>query len=212
MLPLRGNLQHFDNRRDSPDQNYNNATCGNSDRRMYHHAPHFRPSLTHGHTSTTTLTTTTSIIPVEASTTLTSSTATTLTLTSTVTDSTSTTQTTTSTAFAPVSASYAACANNNLVSQVNGVIISNFSNEPYGFGLAGDTASAYDCCVLCQQTATCGASFYLSPQSECYIVNNSGTCTPDTANEQDAVLVTNSAFNLVASNGACGQTYFKNNQ
>lgn len=95
-------------------------------------------------------------------------------------------------------------------------MISNFNSETYGYSQAGKTASAYDCCVLCQQTPTCGASFYevdsLYSQGACFIVNSSGTCTASTASEQDAVLVTNEIFTLVASNGACGQTYFNNNQ
>jgi hypothetical protein len=140
--------------------------------------------------------------PAQASTTktTTSSTTTTTTVTEVATQSVDVTNTVTE--EAPQATFYAACAENNIISSVNGQVFyaSGFVSGSYQ---TLSVNSAYDCCVACINLAGCGSASYSASQSGlCYLDNNLGVCSQD--------VVTTGAFvgaqsNFVFSNGYCGR-------
>jgi hypothetical protein len=120
-------------------------------------------------------------VPVNAAWTETVSTTTHITSTATASSTTTTTLTTTSTVFGALETFYAACDTNNLVSTVNGNAITN-AQSINGFAFAQGPADAYDCCVACLQSDTCGAALFYDtflgdPQKQCYMVRNGGVCS-----------------------------------
>jgi hypothetical protein len=146
-------------------------------------------------------------VPIDASTTLTESATTEITTTATASSTLTTTIATTSTILAPLATFYAACDTNNRVSTINGSPITN-SIDYNGFTVSASD-SAYNCCVSCIQSATCGASWFLDsylygPANQCYMFAYSSSCSGSTA---DAKLLTDdgSGATLTASNGYCGQ-------
>jgi hypothetical protein len=77
---------------------------------------------------------------------------------STATSTTTSTLTTTSTEFAPIATYYPACGSDNRVTSVDGRGIIN--GDVPNWYVTTQAASAYDCCVLCLQSQSCGATFY----------------------------------------------------
>jgi hypothetical protein len=147
-------------------------------------------------------------VPVNAASTETVSTTTHITSTATASSTTTTTLTTTSTVFGPLETFYAACDTNNLVSTVNDNAITN-AQSINGFAFAQDPADAYECCVACLQSDTCGAALFYDtflggPQKQCYMVRNGGVCS---ASSSVASLVVGGGGGaaFIASNGNCGQ-------
>ena len=147
-------------------------------------------------------------MPVDASSTVTVPATTHVTSTATASSTTTTTLTTTSTVFAPVATFYAACDTNNIVSSINGNVITN-AQSINGFFIVPSATNAYDCCVACMQSDTCGAALFYDtfvnrPQKQCYMVGNGGVCS---GSRSVAQLFTDSGTEsvFVASNGNCGQ-------
>jgi hypothetical protein len=104
----------------------------------------------------------------------------------------------------PQATYYAACAENNLISTVNGVPIDGAYEGNGQFSYVGDTATAYDCCVVGINTPNAAGTFWFTQpgSSNCYVmIQNSGQCTPDTI---AGTLSLSSWRSWVVSNGYCG--------
>ncbi|KAK4506860.1 hypothetical protein PRZ48_000593 [Zasmidium cellare] len=132
-------------------------------------------------TSFTTTTTTITETPIAASTTITSSTTQTIISTSTISSTTTIPVTTTSTSFAPQPTTYAACAQNNIVSFVDSKRIFNIvtTDPDNGFSFGNATTDAYSCCVQCVQNGNCGSSTFHPASGTCYFFPLAGaTCDP----------------------------------
>ena len=122
---------------------------------------------------------------------------------STATSTTTSTLTTTSTEFAPIATYYPACGSDNRVTSIDGRGIIN--GDVPNWYVTTQAASAYDCCVLCLQSQSCGATFYSNTVFDnfCALVNTAGTCSPTT---QVNELITNPGTGYyVVSNGNCGR-------
>jgi hypothetical protein len=128
--------------------------------------------------------------------------------TTTVSSTTTITLATTSTVFAPVATFYAACDTNNLVSAINGKVITD-GYAGNGFSQVSGFVDAYSCCVACIQSDTCAVSLFFdtyfgNPLKYCLFVGNGGTCSGSTQVGSLTVTAdTGAAF--VASNGNCGR-------
>ena len=114
----------------------------------------------------------------------------------------------TETATAPTYTAYAACGSDNIVTTANGgqgINLFNY-NTANTLGFSSGRTSAYDCCVLCQQTANCIFSGFSPPpvQRGCAFVT-SGTCVHNSA--QGTCFQTSSQKSLAGaialSNGPC---------
>ena len=70
-------------------------------------------------------------------------------------------------------------------------------NQNFGFS---DAASAYDCCVICQQSTNCAGVAYLD--GACYSIL-SNTCTPGEFNG-DYFQTSGTVDGFAISNGPCG--------
>jgi hypothetical protein len=148
-------------------------------------------------------------MPVHASTTITASASTIVTSTSTFLSTTTSTLTSTTTIFAPQATFYAACDSNNRVSSLNGNAIVNASPD-YDMDTSTYTASAYDCCVLCLQLASCSASLfnYNDLESNVCVLSDDGICDPTQTNLELYTNVNNYGENYVVSNSNCGQAVY----
>jgi hypothetical protein len=129
-------------------------------------------------------------------------------VTATVSSTTTTTIATTTTVFAPLATYYAACGTDNQVSTIDGRVLSQFDPTPNTYTITPSTG-AYDCCAMCIQDESCGASFFLERYSygnaqTCYMMNNGGICSGSRPVGQIFNDVDNTAA-LTASNGNCGQ-------
>ncbi|CAI7599118.1 unnamed protein product [Penicillium bialowiezense] len=165
-------------------------------------------------TVTDTITSRSVVVPTDVSTTLSYSTTKTLTETVEVLASTTTlTSTTTVVGAVATATSYAACAANNIAGNplsadfgsVEGkymyyVTFANIAGEKL---TVGNTASVYDCCVSCQESATCAMSYYWhsSAVTYCYLISTSQCSATDT---YATVALHDAASNIQMSNGNCG--------
>lgn len=127
-------------------------------------------------------------------------------VTSTVDTTTTTTDyisTVTNTVTAPSATFYAACADNNLL-----------SNDPYDFGnlctaytldntILVNTDSAYDCCVACQQNSNCGGSFFTVADGTCTL-DQPSACDP-TAYGIFIAGCGDDPVQYIVSDGNCGE-------
>jgi len=123
---------------------------------------------------------------------------------------TTTTVTTTTVSIVPT---YAACANNNILSIApDGERISNIFNngngQPQGTSIydnVPNVASAYDCCVLCQQAAGCQASGLNAETGRCVLLHNQQRTCPAQSSAQVVFISEEvSAEFYTISNGQCG--------
>ncbi|KAF1940828.1 hypothetical protein EJ02DRAFT_467108 [Clathrospora elynae] len=159
-------------------------------------------------TTTKTITKTSIQAPGKVTSTATVSSTDTITATETLTTSTDVTTTTTVTTTSIIT-SYAACATNNLLSQVDGLKISNGYNN--GGASTGSTFSsaradtALECCEICQQTANCQGTFF-SP-GRCLILYSAQGICATTAYAGYYVASSNGGYTV--GNGPCG--YFSYN-
>lgn len=119
---------------------------------------------------------------------------------------------TATTFFAPIATSYGACNPENIVSTINGKFITNIhtvNGVSSSFYYVERIANAYDCCVACMQSDTCGAALFSDNYvnialKQCFQLGNGGVCsgsTPVVGFVADGG--TGAAF--IASNGNCGQ-------
>ena len=152
-----------------------------------------------------------------------------------VTSSFATTLTTTNTApltltvDQPAATFYAACASDNLVTNVTNSVIDQNGNllggtVPYisdeddnlspGASTQLITDNAYDCCVACITNADCGGGFYMTDGSgQCLFANPTanpgGECNPSTFGGVDVFTGGNTGFSepslVTAFNGYCGE-------
>ncbi|KAK5702487.1 hypothetical protein LTR17_022284 [Elasticomyces elasticus] len=156
-------------------------------------------------TVTTVVSTTLTSMPADASTTETISSTTSLTEISTIYTTFSVTLTSTSTSFAPQATTYAACTSNNLISVLNGgqaITNAYIVDMSYAYQYGATAATAYDCCVLCQQTATCGMAAF---SSGACVLATSNTCS---ASVFAVDLATSGNDGYTFSNGPCGQAKY----
>ena len=165
----------------------------------------WRPRSTVTRKSTSTMTTVTSVLPTPASSTITVLSTSTISSTSikgTVTTVTFTSTTTELTG--PTPTFYAACADDNILTQVNGQYVSAlYYAPPMGSENLGTFATAYECCVACAKKEGCmGAGWIAS--SICIGAKMEGTCDGSAIGGQfGAFAGTNPGW--AVSNGACGQ-------
>lgn len=86
--------------------------------------------------------------------------------------------TVTNTILAPSATFYAACADDNLLSNDpddGGNLCDAYASDST---VVVNTDSAYDCCVACQQNSNCGGALFTVADSTCLIDQPSGTCDP----------------------------------
>ncbi|KAL4899111.1 hypothetical protein BDW74DRAFT_184113 [Aspergillus multicolor] len=168
-------------------------------------------------TVTSTITTSTIVVPTPISTTLSYSTTSTIIQTATAPAETTTTTTTNTVEIATSTSLHAACATNNVAplpftseyGKFEGqyTYVLSFTHIP-GYSLTvGNTASAYDCCVSCQESDTCAMTYYnhiSDAVKYCYLIHSS-TCASEMSY---AKATTHSARQTVQmSNGRCGRIY-----
>ncbi|CAK1355806.1 unnamed protein product [Cercospora beticola] len=163
-------------------------------------------------TSTSTKTSTTITRPPVASTTITISTTSTLSTTFTESSTTTTSITSVSTIYQPQPTYYAACGPSNTVSYVDNTRIANIAaiNPDNGFSFGSGATSAYECCVQCLLSGTCGASTWHPAAGVCYFFpfGTSGTCS---ATEEVGTFAKGSGsatVGFVVSNSNCGEIEF----
>lgn len=165
-------------------------------------------------TVTDTITSRSVVIPSDVSTTLSYSTTKTITETVEVLASTTTlTSTTTVVGAVATATSYAACAASNIAGNplsadfgsVAGkymyyVTFSQIAGERLS---VGNTASVYDCCVSCQESATCAMSYYWhsSVVTYCYLISSTQCSATD---NYATVALHDAKSNIQMSNGNCG--------
>ncbi|KAF2171235.1 hypothetical protein M409DRAFT_18351 [Zasmidium cellare ATCC 36951] len=160
-------------------------------------------------TSFTTTTTTITETPIAASTTISISTTQTITSISTISSTTTIPVTTTSTSFAPQPTTYAACAQNNIVSFVDSKRIFNIvtTDPDNGFSFGNATTDAYSCCVQCVQNGNCGGSTYHPASGTCYFFPLAGATCDATADTGSFSTQTGSNVGFVVSNSNCGEVH-----
>ena len=134
--------------------------------------------------SSTTTTTSTSIVIPSATTTVTVTSTSTITSSATETD-TSTVLTTATVVATSTSTVVGACATNFILGPnlANGQGVENFSQTNQDYGISQiDTATAYDCCVACQNDngAVCWASWFQAGTTICLLVEYDGATAPGT--------------------------------
>lgn len=166
-------------------------------------APQGKTTKTLYATRTTSLTET----PIAASTTLTFSHTESITVTSTASSTVIVPYTTTSTIFAPQPTSYAACAQDNIASFVDGNRIYSIAvtDPDNGFSFGNNTVNAYSCCAQCVQAGTCGGSTWHPATGTCYFFPAVGaTCSPSS---RSGTFLTQSdtSVGFEVSNSDCGE-------
>ncbi|PYH86274.1 hypothetical protein BO82DRAFT_350526 [Aspergillus uvarum CBS 121591] len=172
-----------------------------------------------GSTTTTTVTntvlTSSVVVPSDVSTTLSFSTTSTITETATAPAVTTTVTSTNTVSVVSSTTMLGACATNNVPSLPFSSDYGNFAgqytyllsftNVPGESLTVGNTASAYDCCVSCQESSTCAMSYYnhlTSSVSYCYLIH---TTTCNSASTYAKASIHSSAATIQMSNGPCGQ-------
>ena len=158
-------------------------------------------------------------MPIDASTTVTTSTITTVTVTTTFSSTSTTFSTTTSTSVLPVATFYAACDTNNIVSSVSNLPI--YVLQAYNGFSKTNATSAYDCCVACLLSNSCGASTYsfvdgttlhtdVDEVESCYTlpISPSGQCDPSISVGNFRIQPGAGISRYTLSNGNCGQVSF----
>ncbi|KAF9696055.1 hypothetical protein EKO04_006040 [Ascochyta lentis] len=155
-------------------------------------------------TSTTIFTTSTTVTetPARASTTTTVTTTISTSSTTSVTETSVTTVTATATFVAPQATQYAACADDNIITTIDGQGISSaYVNNNIGQSFVS-AGSAYECCVACINTAGCAAAAYFNDGNTCDLISVlDGTCSQSSK----AVFISGgSAASFAFSNGNCG--------
>ncbi|PPJ53598.1 hypothetical protein CBER1_00440 [Cercospora berteroae] len=163
-------------------------------------------------TSTSTKTSTTITRPPVASTTITISTTSTLSTTFSESSTTTTFITSISTIYQPQPTYYAACGPSNTISYVDNTRIANIAaiNPENGFSFGSGATGAYECCVQCILSGTCGASTWHPAAGVCYFFpfGTSGTCS---ATEEVGTFAKGSGsatVGFVVSNSNCGEIEF----
>ncbi|KAJ5947160.1 hypothetical protein N7466_000175 [Penicillium verhagenii] len=169
-------------------------------------------------TATISITSSSVVVPSDVSTTLSFSTTSTITETSTASAVTDTvTSTLTVISAIETASTYAACAANN----VAGVPLSsefgslageyfyliNFSGISGESLTVGSSASAYDCCVSCQEKSNCAISYYnqlTSSIAYCYLVDTT-VCTAGSNSNYATAYMRTTADTIQMSNGNCGR-------
>ncbi|OJJ42253.1 hypothetical protein ASPZODRAFT_1502396 [Penicilliopsis zonata CBS 506.65] len=162
--------------------------------------------------TTSTITSSTTMVAEEVSTTLSYSTTSTITETSTAPAVTSTvTATTTVTAAVSTTSVYGACATDNLagapLSSLFGSLAGEYIQNIYATTFAetlssSSSASAYDCCVSCQENSACMYSAWYD--SYCYIVTSS-VCSVSTYYGTADLVSSSATWGYVVSNGNCAR-------
>ncbi|RDW64380.1 uncharacterized protein DSM5745_09791 [Aspergillus mulundensis] len=168
-------------------------------------------------TITSTITTTTILVPTPISTTLSYSTTSTLIETATAPAETSTTTTTNTIEVSTSTTMHAACATNNVAplpfsseyGRFEGqyTYLLSFTHIPGESLTVGNTASAYDCCVSCQESDSCAMSYYnhvTDAVKYCYLIHST-TCAPETNYAKASIH--SGAATIQMSNGRCGRVY-----
>ncbi|KAJ5118469.1 hypothetical protein N7448_010176 [Penicillium atrosanguineum] len=166
-------------------------------------------------TITTTITTSSVIVPTDVSTTLSYSTTSTITETSSALAETSTvTATSTVTGALAIATTLGACAANNIAGLPLSSDFGSFAGQ-YIFEIeftriagqrltVGDTTSAYDCCVSCQEDSNCAMSYYIGSGASthyCYLME---TTICSFSYNYAVAYVGNSVTTMQMSNGNCG--------
>ncbi|KAJ5766107.1 uncharacterized protein N7511_003723 [Penicillium nucicola] len=165
-------------------------------------------------TVTNTITSNSVVLPSDVSTTLSYSTTSTITETTTAAAETDTVTATTSIlAGVTTTAAYAACATNNIAGSplssdfgaYAGYYISSLTfTHVTGESLSvGNTASPYDCCVSCIETANCAMSYYWASGTVKYCYKIATTVCSTTSTYGTANLISGSSATQL-SNGNCG--------
>ncbi|PYH42497.1 uncharacterized protein BP01DRAFT_417933 [Aspergillus saccharolyticus JOP 1030-1] len=172
-----------------------------------------------GSTTTATVTSTifssSVVVPSDVSTTLSFSTTSTITETATAPAVTATTTTTNTVSVTTSTTFQGACATNNVASLPLSsdygnfvgqyIYLISFTNVPGESISVGNTASAYDCCVSCQESSTCAMSYFNQLSSSlayCYLIH---TTTCSSATTYATARIHGSAATIQMSNGPCGR-------
>jgi hypothetical protein len=156
------------------------------------------PTVTITNKATATYTTTS--IPVRASTFVTQTVQVTVEVLNTITTTKTIFQSQTVTIAAPQATFYAACADNNIITQANG---RGFSGARiHGTTSSTGAASAYDCCVVCLNTAKCGSSAFSNRM--CFLnLQSESVCSQQNLGFE-IFLGNTDALGFSFSNGYCG--------
>ncbi|OAG12455.1 uncharacterized protein CC84DRAFT_123378 [Paraphaeosphaeria sporulosa] len=168
----------------------------------------WRPVSTVVRKSTSTVTTVTSVLPTPASSTITILTTSTIPSTSTSATTTTVTSTSTTTELSgPTPTFYAACADDNILSNVNGQYVDTlYYGPPGGSAMLGQFRTAYECCVACLNTPNCRGAGWIS--SSVCIGSTSGTgaatCDGSVIGASFGATSTNNV-GWTVSNSGCGQ-------
>ena len=120
-----------------------------------------------------------------------------------ITSTTTQVSTVTNTVIAPSATFYAACASNNLLSNDpldGGNLCSAYTQDN---NVQLNTASAYDCCVACQQNSNCGGAYFTIADGTCTI-DQPSTCDPNAPFVEIAGCGTSPAL-YIGIDGNCGQ-------
>ncbi|KAL2044582.1 hypothetical protein ABVK25_012359 [Lepraria finkii] len=88
----------------------------------------------------------------------------------------------------------------NLVSQVNGQPINIIDNATNVVNIINDVDNAYNCCVICQNTVLCGATYYMNGMCSMVMAE---TCLHNTSLGYFESIFSDSA-GYILSNGTCG--------
>ncbi|KAJ5948567.1 hypothetical protein N7454_001874 [Penicillium verhagenii] len=169
-------------------------------------------------TATISITSSSVVVPSDVSTTLSFSTTSTITETSTASAVTDTvTSTLTVISAIETASTYAACAANNIaglpLSSDYGsladeyIYLVSFSGISGQILTVGNSASAYDCCVGCQEKSTCAMSYYYRYSSSvayCYLLDTA-LCTAGSNSNYATAYLTSTAHTIQVSNGNCGR-------
>ncbi|KAJ2978987.1 hypothetical protein NQ176_g3514 [Zarea fungicola] len=157
-------------------------------------------------TSTSTLTVTSTATLPDVSSTITQSTTVTITTTSGYDVTSTSTTTDTNTAIVPAATFLAACANDNLVTHVDGKTSYYLTVETRPSFVSGPT-NPYDCCVACQTTSTCASFFYSFRRGGCYFPVPATPFTCDPSQSPGGFYTSPTGVNpdpLTFGNSACG--------
>ncbi|RAL10171.1 uncharacterized protein BO97DRAFT_350029 [Aspergillus homomorphus CBS 101889] len=165
-------------------------------------------------TVTSTITTSSVVVPSAVSITLSYSTTSTITESSTVAAVTTTVTTANTVSVATSTTMLNACATNNVaglpLSSDYGnfagqyMYLVSFTNIPGESLTVGNAASAYDCCVSCQESNTCAMSYYnhvSSAVTYCYLIH---TTSCNSASTYAKASLHSSPATIQMSNGPCG--------
>ncbi|KAJ8106778.1 hypothetical protein OPT61_g9315 [Boeremia exigua] len=110
--------------------------------------------------------------------------------------------TTTETVTAPAATFYAACADNNIITERNGLFVSDIAD----FNDVVGAEDAYSCCVQCQTRGNCAGAVFYAPGGTCFILDRPATCAP---NSQGQGLYIRGSRNegLIGIGGPCGKSF-----